>query len=203
MERRYRIMLVDDERGVLNALRRVLTATPYRVGEVAAPFAVECHESPFAALERARGKAFDLFLADYRMPGLDGVGFLKTVRELQPGAVRMILSGYADLNGLIAAINEARIDRFLSKPWNDYELVCAVTQALAYRDLMLENQRLADDVRVQRGYLSPQERELRRLEEEEPGITQAEMRDLVTPGLPHDLWPGGLEFEPTQRCGAA
>jgi response regulator RpfG family c-di-GMP phosphodiesterase len=83
----------------------------------------------------------------------------------------MILSGYADLNGLIAAINEAGISRFISKPWNDYELVSAIGQALALRDLTLENQMLADQARLANGKISPQEIELKRLEAEEPGIT--------------------------------
>jgi FixJ family two-component response regulator len=83
----------------------------------------------------------------------------------------MILSGYADLNGLISAINEVGISRFMSKPWNDYELVSAIGQALALRDLSLENQRLADQARVANGTLTAHDLELKRLEAEEPGIT--------------------------------
>jgi response regulator RpfG family c-di-GMP phosphodiesterase len=100
------------------------------------------------------------------------VQFLKAFRALQPDAARLILSGYADLNGLIGAINEAGISRFLSKPWNDYELVAAIGQALALREMTLENQRLADQSRLAMGKLSAEELERKRLEAEEPGITQ-------------------------------
>jgi two-component system probable response regulator PhcQ len=167
-----RIMLVDDEEGILKALRRLLMVTPCTYHGATYKLAVETFTSPQAALAAAREKAYDLFLVDYRMPGMDGVAFLKAVKDLQPNAARMILSGYADLNALVGAINEAKIYRFLSKPWNDYELVSAVAEALAYRELLLEREHLADEARVAKGRLSPQEAEARRLEEEEPGITK-------------------------------
>lgn len=167
-----RIMLVDDEEGILRSLKRLLIATPVSHGGVVYPVEVEIFSSPRQALERARHKAFDLFLVDYRMPEMDGVALLKSVREIQPNAVRIILSGYADLNGLVGAINEAQIYRFLSKPWNDYELISTLGQALAYRHLLAENERLADQARVEQGRLSPEEAEMKRLEALEPGITR-------------------------------
>lgn len=168
----YRIMLVDDEESILKALRRLLAVTPIACGGAAYRVQVEAFSDPEAALARAREVAFTVVLSDYRMPVMDGVAFLKALRALQPDAVRLILSGYADLNGLIAAINEAAIWRFLSKPWNDYELVVTLAQAIAFHDLQCENQRLADLARVERGQLTLEEAELRRLEAEEPGITQ-------------------------------
>jgi two-component system probable response regulator PhcQ len=167
-----RIMIVDDEQSIINALRRLLLATPCSYGGVIYPLQVESFVSPVAALERARHHTFDLVISDYRMPEMDGVEFLKQLRDTQPDAARLILSGYADLNALVGAINEARIFRFLSKPWSDYELVAAVAQALGYRNLLMENQRLADEMRVQRGKLSKLELEMKRLEALEPGITK-------------------------------
>ncbi len=171
-ENQCRVMLVDDESLVLSALRRVLAA-PIRYEGRDYPLQVETFDSPVAALERAgEGEPFDLVISDYRMPGMDGVVFLKAFMERQPDAARIILSGYADLDGLIGAINEARIFRFLSKPWHDFDLTAAVAQALAYRALLLENRRLADAVRVARGHISPEDYERQRLEEESPGITK-------------------------------
>lgn len=167
-----RILIVDDEDAILKALRRLLTLTPCAGGNKIYPLTVETFNDPVAALEKARHTAFDLVLSDYRMPKMDGVHFLKAFKELQPDAARLILSGYADLNGLIGAINEVGIARFLSKPWNDYELVAALGQALALRDLTLENQRLADQARAAMGTLTAEELERKRLESEEPGITQ-------------------------------
>ena len=166
-----RILIVDDEEAILKSLRRVLSLTPCVVGERVCSLSVDTFSVAAEALEKARHTAYDLVLSDYRMPGMDGVSFLKAFREIQPDAARIILSGYADLNGLIGAINEAGISRFMSKPWNDYELVAAIGQALALRELTLENQRLADQARVAMGTLSAAELERRRLESEEPGIT--------------------------------
>lgn len=168
----YRIMLVDDEENILKALRRLLTVTPCIYDGQEYKLKVDIFTSPAEALEHARHTAVDLVLSDYRMPGMDGVTFLKAFKEIQPHAARLILSGYADLNALLGAINEAQIYRFLNKPWNDYELVSSIAQALAYRDLMLENQQLADQVRVEAGAMTPQELERRRLEEQEPGLTR-------------------------------
>ncbi|BAL25718.1 response regulator [Azoarcus sp. KH32C] len=166
-----RILIVDDEESILKALRRLLTLTPCTVGDKTYKLTVDCFASPEAALEKARHTAYDLVLSDYRMPRMDGVAFLKAFRELQPECARLILSGYADLNGLIGAINDAGINRFLSKPWNDYELLSAIGQALALRELTMENQRLADLARLSMGQVSPEEIERKRLEAQEPGIT--------------------------------
>lgn len=164
-----RILLLDDEPNILNALSRL-----FRHGLQAASgerYQVECYDNAEAALARAREYVFAAAISDYRMPGKNGVQFLRELRDIQPDCARFILSGYADLNALIAAINEAGITRFIAKPWTDFDLLSTVRQALQLRELAMENQRLADLVRHQRGQLSAQEAELRRLEHLEPGIT--------------------------------
>jgi CheY-like chemotaxis protein len=167
-----RILLVDDDDLILKALRRLLSITPCTAEGETFKLTVDVFNSPQDALEKARHTAYDLVLADYRMPVMDGIQFLTALRKIQPDAARLILSGYVDLNGLISAINEAGISRFIAKPWNDYELVAAIGQALAMRELTLENQRLADQVRLAVGAISAEEIERKRLEAEEPGITQ-------------------------------
>ena len=152
-----RIMIVDDEVGVLNALRRLLLSVPCSYGCLDYKLEVETFNDPVAALARARDEGFDLFLSDYRMPGMTGVEFLAQAREIQPDAARLIISGYADLNAFADAVNGADIYRFLSKPWNDYVLVSAIAQALNYRELMLENRQLAEKASVPHPPLSVRE----------------------------------------------
>lgn len=167
-----RMLIVDDDEDILKALRRLFSLTPCTVGEQTFRLAVDVFVSPQLALEKARQTAYALVISDYRMPTMNGVQFLKAFRQIQPEVPRLILSGYADLNGLIEAINEAGISRFIAKPWNDYELVASVGQVLALHQLTQENQRLADQARLAQGTISAEELERKRLEAVEPGITK-------------------------------
>ncbi|HET9049453.1 MAG TPA: response regulator [Chiayiivirga sp.] len=188
----FKIMVVDDEPNILQAIRRSL-GSKISDGNEVFDVELELFDSPVLALARAQDYKFDLVLSDYRMPEMDGVAFLKAFREAQPGAARLILSGYADLNGVIAAINEAGIFRFISKPWQEYELRAALCHALVFQRLLLENQRLADTVRAQRGVMSRQEMELRRLEQESPGITKVNWNADGSITLEDDDWDGKFE----------
>lgn len=132
------ILLVDDEQNVLNALRR----------ELKDHFNIETFCSPVAALERCKETKFDLVIADYKMPEMTGLEFLKQFNPLQPDAARLVLSGEADIDALIRTINETHIYRFLSKPWNKEELYSCISQALTYREAILENRRKTDTNRV-------------------------------------------------------
>lgn len=164
-----RLLLVDDEPGVLRALERQLRGILRGDGPA---YRIETCADPAGALSLGAETAFDLVLSDYRMPQMDGVAFLSAFRRLQPDAARLILSGQTDFAGLVGAINEAGILRFLAKPWDEAELVFAVEHALRERALVLENRRLANELRASRGIITRQEAELQRLERECPGITR-------------------------------
>jgi len=167
----HQIMLVDDESHILAALQRELRA--YTLSPVCAyPLEVSTFDSPVAALRAQQGRPFDVVISDYRMPEMNGVVFLEKMKAVQPNAIRIILSGTAELDVLIEAINRVQIFRYIPKPWQTYDVISAIEQALSYHDLLLDNQRLADKVRLQQGRLSKQEMELRRLEQESPGITR-------------------------------
>ena len=125
----YRILLLDDDDFILAALRRELMRSSY-VGHEGVE--LEAFTSPLAALARARENEgyFDVVIADNRMPEMNGINFLKTFGEIQPDAVRVVLSGFADREDLMRAINEAHIDFFIAKPWHEYDLKCALVQSL-------------------------------------------------------------------------
>lgn len=166
-----RIMLVDDEESILKSLKRILRLAPCNFAGKTFTLTVDTFSSPYDALDAARRDSYDLFVSDYRMPEMDGIEFLKATKEIQPDAARLILSGYADLNALVRAVNEVGIDRFIGKPWNDYELLSAIGQALAHRELLIENRQLANLVRMEMGETTPEQVEAERLEAIEPGIT--------------------------------
>lgn len=165
-----RLMLVDDEANILNSLRRALMSM--HVDGLGGALVIETFISPSEALARAKEVAFDLVISDYRMPEMDGAVFLERLSAIQPSAARIILSGYADLKALIAAINRAHIFRFIGKPWDDVDLQMSIRQALEHRHLLMENARLADLVRAQQGKLTRNELAMKRMEERYPGITQ-------------------------------
>jgi len=167
-----RILIVDDEESILKSLRRLLRVAPCAFGNKTFQLDIRTFSSPLLALDAARAEEFDLFISDYRMPEMDGIEFLKAAKAIQPDAARLILSGYADLNALLRAVNEVGIERFISKPWNEYELLSAIAQTLAHRELLLENRQLANLVRLEMGDLTPEQLEAERLERIEPGITE-------------------------------
>ena len=130
-----KVLLVDDEQNVLNSLRRELSEF----------FEIDAFDNPAAALEHSRIKLFDLVVADYLMPDMNGLEFLKQFRLLQPDASLLLLSGEADINALIRTINETHVYRFIAKPWEKTELFSCIQQALVYRDAILEKRRQLTD----------------------------------------------------------
>lgn len=128
----YRVLLVDDEPNILSALRRSLAAIDARQLDGEA-LHFETFTSPEAAIKRSDEADFDLVISDYRMPSMSGVEFLARVMELQPSVPRMIISGYADREAIIAAVNEVNLTRFVEKPWDDDALRQAVVSILGGR----------------------------------------------------------------------
>ena len=164
-----RILLLDDEQNVLQALQRSLRQIFKDID-----LKIELFSSPEMAIQSLSEVAFDFVISDYHMPSMNGVDFLRITKELQPNAVRMMLSASADFNTIIGAINEAEVFRYIAKPWNVDELKDAIQLAGNRRDQVLEDKRLADELRVQRGEMTPQEQEAKRLEEADPGITKVQ-----------------------------
>lgn len=128
------ILCVDDEPGILSALRRLFRARGYQVCSA---------ESGRAGLALLQTQAVDLVISDMRMPEMDGVEFLAQVRRRWPDSVRLLLTGYADIGTVIEAINRGEIYRYITKPWDDDEMALIVREALAHRALALEQKRLA------------------------------------------------------------
>jgi response regulator RpfG family c-di-GMP phosphodiesterase len=135
VEAKPTLLLVDDEPSILSALRRLFRPQGYRI--LAA-------ESGAAALDLVANDTVDLVISDMRMPGMDGAQFLEKIRHLQPHAVRILLTGYADISSTIAAINGGEIHRYIAKPWDDNDILLVVREALARRDLELRNRELTE-----------------------------------------------------------
>ena len=109
-----RVIILDDEPMVASALRSFL--------QLETSYDVETFTKPAAALEAVRAQHAHVVIADYMMPEMDGITFLKEVREARPLATRILLTGYADKDNAIRAINEAGLYYYLEKPWNNDHL---------------------------------------------------------------------------------
>ncbi|AZZ91869.1 response regulator [Hahella sp. KA22] len=157
------LAIIDDEENVLRALQRILRKKPWKV---------LTFSDPYEAIDALRKEPVDLVISDYRMPEMNGVELLNSLKEVRPEALRILLSGQADIDGVTSAINDAEIYRFISKPWSDEDLLMTLENALEHNALMRENRRLLDLVRKQEGALKKQLEELQRLEAATPGITQ-------------------------------
>lgn len=189
-----RVLLVDDEINVVHALMRVMRL------RLPKSVKVEGFDDPMRALARMNGASFDVIVSDFRMPQMDGIAFLQLARERQPYAVRLILSASTETETVMKAVNDVEVFRYLSKPWQEDEVVTHILSALNRALLVRQERGLADDMRVQRGDLSAQEVELRRLEEQEPGITRVEwgpLGEVLMPSL--DDLPEDLPWVSPQR----
>ncbi|MHC8409808.1 HD domain-containing phosphohydrolase [Pseudomonas sp. Hz4] len=139
-----KVLLVDDEESILNSLRRLLRGQPYEV---------LLATSGAQALEIMEQQSIDLVMTDARMPNMDGATLLAHIHRLYPTTTRILLTGYADMPTIIKAINEGKIHRYISKPWNDEEMLLTLRQSLAHQHSERERQRLEQLTRRQNAQL--------------------------------------------------
>ncbi len=118
--RRPRLLFVDDEERVTNALRAVFRDT----------YDVVTASGGAQALEIVRAQPFHVIVSDQRMPGMLGVELLREVKTLRPNAVRMLLTGYSDLAAIVGSVNDGEVFRFVSKPWNQDDLQGTIAEAV-------------------------------------------------------------------------
>ncbi|MBI1834670.1 MAG: response regulator [Burkholderiales bacterium] len=129
------MLCVDDEPNILSSLRRLFRGKGYDV--IVANSGQE-------GLETLEVEKVDLVISDMRMPIMDGAAFLEKVRARWPDLIRILLTGYADMQSTIDAINRGEIYRYITKPWDDNDIVLVVREALERKDLEREKNRLED-----------------------------------------------------------
>ena len=129
----HTVLFVDDEVNILKAVKRMLRHEPWEV---------VCASRPHEALELLDRTAAQIVVSDQRMPDMSGVDLLAAVRERHPDVVRMMLTGYTEMNVAVEAINRGEIFRLITKPWNDEELKATLRQAFDHFDMKGEIKRL-------------------------------------------------------------
>jgi FixJ family two-component response regulator len=122
------IVIVDDEEMVLKSIVSFLS--------LETDYVVKSFTSTGEALDYLRANDADLVVSDYLMPEMDGISFLSKVRELRPEVPRIILTGYADKENAIKAINEVGLFQYLEKPWDNRDLLMVFRNGLERQNLL-------------------------------------------------------------------
>ena len=154
----HKILLVDDEPHVTEALKRTLHTEPYEILSA---------NSANEALQILAREPVTVVISDERMPGMRGAEFLARVYRDYPETIRIMLTGHANLELALRAINEGQIYRFLLKPCNEQEIRITLRQAVQQKELAEKSRRLLHKVKQQ-------DLVLNHLEKEHPGITRVE-----------------------------
>ncbi|APW38071.1 hypothetical protein RD110_13430 [Rhodoferax koreense] len=137
--RQRTLLVVDDEENIVAALRRLLRAEGWLVLSAS---------SAEQALQLLARHEVDVILSDQRMPGMTGVELLRRARQLYPDTIRLVLSGYTELQSITDAINEGAIYKFLAKPWDDEQLRAHLREAFALKEMTDQNHHLKQELQA-------------------------------------------------------
>lgn len=146
------IVIVDDEEMVLTSLDSFLNLeTTYNV---------MTFTSAKAALDFIKDNNFDLVVSDYLMPEMDGISFLAEVKKIRPEVPRIILTGYADKENAIKAINDVGLYQYIEKPWSNDDLLIILRNGLEKQKLMNKLQEKIEQINSAYGELEGLHREI-------------------------------------------
>jgi response regulator RpfG family c-di-GMP phosphodiesterase len=189
----HHVMIVDDEQHVLSALNRLLRDENYTLSTT---------PRPADAIDVVKRAAVSLIISDYEMPEMTGIEMFKVIKTIRPETIRMILTGKADMQATIRAINEGEVFRFITKPWDDEELKITIRHALMQYDLWADNRALLRTVHAQ-------SRALDEIERQYPGITRGpetrrggkDIYVIDEDELPESMEELVMKYFPPQRLG--
>ena len=132
------VLLVDDEEMVVTSIKSFLM--------LETDYDVVSFTSPEEALEYVKSNKVDLVISDYLMPDMDGIEFLAHIKDVQPEATRVLLTGYADKENAIKAINDVGLYQYIEKPWENEDLKLIIRNGLEKRVLLKRLEEKIDEV---------------------------------------------------------
>ena len=187
------ILLVDDDDLIISSLRGLFT--------LETDYDLLTKTNPIEALEEVRRTPIDIVITDFLMPQMNGVDFLKQVRELQPDAVRILLTGFADKENAIRAINQVGLYRYLEKPWDNEDLLLLIHNALQQKGLRRQlSEKVTELDRLVRQHVELTDRH--RLLERELDMAARVQRSLLPSELPKiDGFHFSCHYQPSTRLG--
>ncbi|MBN2012633.1 response regulator [candidate division KSB1 bacterium] len=146
------IVIVDDEDMVLTSIQSFL--------ELETEYTVKAFHSAKEALEFIKTNDLDLVVSDYLMPEMDGISFLAQVKKIKPEVPRIILTGYADKENAIKAINEVGLFQYIEKPWENEDLLLIFRNGIEKQRLMKQLQEKMDEINKAYGDLQKLQTEI-------------------------------------------
>ncbi|MBN2418731.1 MAG: response regulator [Deltaproteobacteria bacterium] len=158
----HTILCVDDEENILNALKRLLRKEGY---------ALKTATSGLEGLEVLKNNDIHLVICDQRMPDMGGTEFLAKVKDEYPDIIRVILTGYTDIDSISESVNKGHIYKFLLKPWNDQNLKLEIRQCIEQYKLAMLNRKLQEKI-------VEQNKELRKINETLEEMVRERTKDL-------------------------
>lgn len=157
MDEQIRILCVDDEKNILLAIKRSFLENDFEILNAAS--------GPEGLEILRRVTPIQVVISDFRMPGMNGVDFLKEVCKYWPDTVRIIISGFADTAAIISAINEGKVFRFIPKPWNVDHLKTVTSDAIKQYCYQQENRELTQALKKRDLELQGMNHKLRNLQD--------------------------------------
>jgi response regulator RpfG family c-di-GMP phosphodiesterase len=163
------VLCVDDEPNILKSLQRLLAGQG---------FELLLAQSGTAALQQLANRHVDLVMSDMKMPQMSGAEFLTEVARLYPATYRIILSGYADMESTLAAVNQGQIHRYLQKPWHQQDLLTALRDGLDKVALQQRNTELQQQLQLRNQQLEQFNQQLEQRVEERTSLLRQLIRQL-------------------------
>lgn len=182
---KHSVLCVDDEQNILNSLKRLLRKEPYNVFTAS---------SGPEGLEILKENEVHVVMSDQRMPEMSGTEFLATVKEKYPDTVRIVLTGYTEVDAITDSVNKGHVYKFFLKPWNDDSLKLEIRKALEQYDLVEANRTLDRKV-------LEQNEELKTINENLESIVQERTKEIEIQNQVLELSRAILEYVPVPIVG--
>ena len=152
------ILIVDDDSLVTKTLGTLLSIENY--------VNVELYNKPEDALEYLKIQEVDLILSDFIMPNMNGIEFLRKAKEIQPNTTQILLTGYADKENAILAINELNIFKYIEKPWNNSDLLNSIRNGIERSQLKKQLDKKIEELETANAKLNEYSKNLEKMVEE-------------------------------------